>query len=107
MLAFPKRVYAIVRQVPAGYVITYGAIAHLLGDPTKAREVGWAMAVCGPDIPAQRVINSRGEVSGGHAPERRKMLEAEGVSFSKAGRVDLDRYLWLPDVASDRGATSC
>ena len=98
--------YAIVRQVPPGRVITYGTIARLLGDPMKAREVGWAMAICGSDVPAHRVINARGTVSGGHALERRRMLEAEGVVFGADGPVDLDQYLWLPDVGSDFGATS-
>lgn len=98
--------YDIVRQVPRGHVITYGAIARLLGDPTKAREVGWAMAVCGSDVPAHRVINARGEVSGGAARERRKKLAAEGVVITPAGRVDLDRYLWLPELDSGSSAPS-
>jgi methylated-DNA-protein-cysteine methyltransferase-like protein len=89
-------VYAIVRQVPPGSVITYGAIARVLGDPRKAREVGWAMAVAPDDVPAQRVINARGEVSGGNVGWRRTQLEAEGVVFLPDGRVDLDCYLWLP-----------
>jgi len=86
-----------VRQVPPGRVITYGAIALVLGKPNGAREVGWAMAVCPDGVPAQRVINARGEVSGGQAGVRRKQLEADGVAFLPGGRVDLDRYLWLPD----------
>ena len=101
--SFPRRVYAIVRKVPRGRVITYGAIAQLLGDPRKARQVGWAMAATpdsGRAIPAHRVINARGEVSGygafGGAERRRKRLEAEGVAFDANGRVDLERYLWLP-----------
>jgi methylated-DNA-protein-cysteine methyltransferase-like protein len=89
-------VYALVGQVPKGRVITYGAIAQLLGDPRKAREVGWAMAVAPQDVPAQRVVNARGEVSGGSATIRRERLEADGVVFLPDGRVDLDRYLWLP-----------
>jgi methylated-DNA-protein-cysteine methyltransferase related protein len=102
--SFPQLVYALVRQVPAGYVITYGAIARLLGDPRKARQVGWAMAATPreiPPIPAHRVINARGELSGGPSfggyAVQRKMLEAEGVVFQEDGRVDLERYLWLPD----------
>jgi methylated-DNA-protein-cysteine methyltransferase-like protein len=96
-------VYAIVRQVPSGSVITYGAIAQILGDPRKARQVGWAMAVAPEDaapIPAHRVVNARGDIPGGHASRRyrvhRKRLEAEGVVFSPDGRLDLERYLWLP-----------
>jgi methylated-DNA-protein-cysteine methyltransferase-like protein len=101
--SFPEQVYAIVRQVPAGSVITYGAIARVLGDPRKARQVGWAMAATpleAPAIPAHRVINAGGDIPGGHASRRyrvhRKKLEAEGVAFGQDGRVDLERYLWLP-----------
>jgi methylated-DNA-protein-cysteine methyltransferase-like protein len=103
--SFAQQVYAIVRQVPAGSVITYGAIARVLGDPRKARQVGWAMAVS-PDgddpaaVPAHRVVNARGDIPGGHASGRyrrhRKKLEAEGVVFTQDGRIDLERYLWLP-----------
>jgi methylated-DNA-protein-cysteine methyltransferase-like protein len=100
--SFPQQVYAIVASVPYGRVITYGAIAHLLGNPRKAREVGWAMAVApdrDPPIPAHRVINARGELSGsasGGIEVRRAQLEAEGVQFMADGRIDLERYLWLP-----------
>jgi len=87
-------------------VISYGAIARVLGDPRKAREVGWAMAATpheSPPIPAHRVINARGELSGGPSfggyGVQRKLLEAEGVAFMDDGRVDLERYLWLPDTA--------
>ena len=95
--------YAIVKSVPPGRVITYGAIAHLLGDPRKAREVGWAMAATPdqtPPIPAHRVVNARGELSGGPAfggyAIQRARLEAEGVRFLSNGRIDLEHYLWLP-----------
>ena len=101
--SFPRRVYGIVASVPRGRVITYGAIARLLGDPRKARQVGWAMAATSrqtPPIPAHRVINARGELSGGPSfggyAIQRAYLEAEGVQFEADGRVDLDRYLWLP-----------
>ena len=96
-----------VRQVPAGRVITYGTIARLLGDPRKAREVGWAMAAArsqSPPIPAHRVINAHGALSGGPAfggyRVQRNLLEAEGVLFMADGRVDLEQYLWLPAVAA-------
>jgi methylated-DNA-protein-cysteine methyltransferase related protein len=86
-----------VRLIPKGRVITYGAIATVLGEPRKAREVGWAMAACPEGLPYQRVINARGEISaGGDAHMRKKALEADGVVFLQDGRVDLDRYLWLP-----------
>ena len=100
--SFQTRVYEIVASVPYGRVITYGAIARLLGDPRKAREVGWAMAATPertPPLPAHRVINARGELSGsasGGIEGRRAQLEAEGVQFLSDGRIDLERYLWLP-----------
>ena len=57
-----------------------------------------------PPIPAHRVINARGELSGGAAfggyAVQRARLEADGVEFLADGRVDLDRYLWLPDDRS-------
>jgi methylated-DNA-protein-cysteine methyltransferase-like protein len=99
-VSFAEDVYTLVRQVPRGQVITYGAIARVLGDPRKARQVGWAMAMAPEGLPAHRVINARGDIPGGHASRRyrvhRTRLEAEGVVFTQDGRVDLDRYLWLP-----------
>src|SRR5258707_4023746 len=97
--SFPEQVYAIVRKVPRARVITYGAIARLLGDPRKARQVGWAMAATPdrrPRIPAHRVIRANGELPAGHAAHRAR-LAAEGVHFLDDGRVDLDAHLWLQD----------
>jgi methylated-DNA-protein-cysteine methyltransferase related protein len=97
---FDERVYALVRQVPEGRVVTYGAIARALGEPRKAREVGWAMHHCPDDVPAHRVINRFGEVTGDLATSgaefRRRELEAEGVRFDQRGRCDLGRYGWEP-----------
>ena len=101
--AFNALVYAIVARILRGRVTTYGAIARALGDPRKAREVGWAMAAMpqGHDLPAHRVINGRGELSGAWAfggyEVHRALLEAEGVQFLDDGRVDLDRHLWTPE----------
>jgi methylated-DNA-protein-cysteine methyltransferase-like protein len=62
--------------------------------------VGWIMNEASPGVPAQRVINSKGELSGSWAfgsPERmRELLAAEGIVFSDEGRVDLQRYGWNP-----------
>jgi methylated-DNA-protein-cysteine methyltransferase related protein len=101
--SFNRSVYAIVARIPRGHVTTYGAIARALGDPRKAREVGWAMAATpqGQNVPAHRVINSRGELSGAWAfggyAVHRALLEAEGVQFLDDGRVDLERHLWIPE----------
>jgi methylated-DNA-protein-cysteine methyltransferase-like protein len=93
-----EEVYALVRQVPCGRVTTYGAIARALGMHAGARQVGWAMAVCDDSVPAHRVVNASGAISGhrGGAELRRVLLEEEGVEFDAAGRVSLVRYLWEP-----------
>ncbi len=100
MASFDERVYAIVRRVPRGRVITYGAVAGLLGDRRLARQVGWAMRRCPADVPAHRVINAGGGVSGGRHPGdeplRQVLLKAEGVRFGVDGRCDLARYAWKP-----------
>jgi methylated-DNA-protein-cysteine methyltransferase-like protein len=94
------RVYALVRACPIGRVTTYGALAKAVGYPRGARMVGWIMNETPEGVPAQRVINSKGELSGSWAfgsPGRmRQLLEAEGIVFSADGRVDLKRYGWEP-----------
>lgn len=93
---FHERVYARVRQVPAGAVTTYGDVAAALGSPRVARHVGWALAALrDDDVPWHRVINAKGTISfRGDTPRgalQRARLEAEGVVFDARGRVDLKR----------------
>jgi len=97
--AFFAEVYALVRQVPAGRVVTYGQIAVYLGRPQGARTVGWAMRAAPEGVPWQRVINSQGRISEhGRSPDdvrhQRALLEAEGIVFDREGRVDLRVYQW-------------
>jgi methylated-DNA-protein-cysteine methyltransferase-like protein len=93
-------VYALVRACPAGRVTTYGWLAKAVGYPRGARMVGWIMNEAAQGVPAQRVINSKGELSGNWAFNNpggmRQLLEAEGIVFSDDGRVDLKRYGWDP-----------
>ena len=93
-------VYALVRACPAGRVTTYGWLAKAVGYPRGARMVGWIMNEASQGVPAQRVINSKGELSGNWAFNQpggmRKLLEDEGIVFSEDGRVDLKRYGWDP-----------
>ncbi|MBK8491574.1 MAG: MGMT family protein [Saprospirales bacterium] len=94
-------VYAITRRIPPGRVTTYGAIADSLA-LGSARMVGWALNKCAPfdDIPAHRVINRKGELSGRHhfAPPTRmqELLEQEGVKVVDNRVVDFDRLFWHP-----------
>ena len=94
------RVFALVRACPVGRVTTYGWLARTIGYPRGARMVGWFMNVTPEGVPAQRVINSKGELSGswafGQQGRMRSLLEAEGIVFSQEGRVDLKRYGWDP-----------
>lgn len=97
-------VYEIVRQVPVGRVTTYGAIARYLSLRAGARMVGWAMNGCHarPDVPAHRVVNRLGVLSGKHffgSPTRmQELLEAEGVAVDDDTVVDFRTRLWDPSV---------
>lgn len=102
-LTFYQRVYAIVEQIPKGKVTTYGAIAETLGMKRSSRMVGQALNAVteGLDIPAQRVINRIGALTGAHhfgGYERmRKLLEKEGVTFKKE-LVDMQKHFWHPQT---------
>ena len=94
------QVYALVRACPAGRVTTYGWLGKAVGYPRGARMIGWIMNESPEGVPAQRVINSKGELSGswafGQRGRMRQLLEAEGIVFSPDERVDLKRYGWDP-----------
>lgn len=98
-----RHVYALVRACPAGRVTTYGWIGAALGFPRGARMVGWIMNETpdGSDVPAQRVISAKGELTGswafGQRGRMRALLEAEGIAFREDGRVDMKRYGWDPN----------
>jgi methylated-DNA-protein-cysteine methyltransferase related protein len=102
---FYAAVWDLVRQVPAGKVISYGGVAERLAPPAgiadeiyrtyRARWVGQAMAACPADVPWQRVINSEGKISPRPGAElQRALLEAEGIEFDRRDRVDLKRFGW-------------
>jgi len=93
-------IWSVIRKIPRGRVATYGQIAELAGLEGHARQVGYALHHLpgGLSIPWHRVINAQGEVSprtGGDSHElQRMLLEAEGVTFDKRGRVDLKKFRW-------------
>ena len=96
MNSFFEQVYSVVEQIPPGKVVAYGQIARLLGRPRAAREVGWAMRHCPPQLPWQRVVMANGAITGGaYADMRRERLESEGVVFLPDGRVDMAVCGWL------------
>ena len=94
------QVFALVKACPPGRVTTYGWIGRALGYPRGARMIGWIMNESTNGVPAQRVINSKGELSGswafGQSGTMRQLLEAEGIVFSTEERVDMKRYGWDP-----------
>jgi methylated-DNA-protein-cysteine methyltransferase-like protein len=99
------RVYAFVRAVPRGRVVTYGQVALELGAPAAARAVGYALHNLPPgnDVPWWRVINVRGAIPlkgrGAHADLQRQLLEREGIVFDERDCTDLGRYRWYPGDA--------
>ncbi len=94
--AFYRLVYDIVKEIPAGSVVTYGQIARLAGYPQASRRVGQALFHA-PDergLPCHRVVNSSGRLAPGCSEKHRRLLEAEGVAFKKNGCVDVARCVW-------------
>ena len=102
---YRERVFAIVRQIPSGRVMTYGQIAEILGDNYTPRTVGFVMNSATEDVPWQRVINAQGACSTGHiilpVNLQQQMLESEGVVFNEKGRCDLKKYRWQPDLGEE------
>lgn len=97
-----SKIYRVVRRIPSGRVMTYGGVAKEAGLPGRARQVGYALHALSDemgDVPWQRVVNARGRVSlpdwEGAGALQRSLLEAEGVVFDEAGRIDLAHYGWL------------
>lgn len=101
---FFKKVYRITKRIPYGKVTTYGEIAEACGIRSAARTVGWALNGCGPDIPAHRVVNRFGALTGkihfGDPNLMEELLRSEGVEFDENGCVRLDKHLWKPKISS-------
>ena len=103
---FRERVLAVVRQIPAGRVTTYGTVSLLAGHPRAARQVGgvlYGLRHGETDVPWHRVINAEGGISTfkvGSGELQVALLESEGVVVNDR-RVDLGRYLWRPDPEDD------
>jgi len=101
--SFFEKVYEVVRLIPRGRVTSYGAIAEYLGSKGSARMVGWAMNAslsAKENIPAHRVVNRKGLLSGKHhfgAPTiMQQLLESEGIEVVDDQIIDFDRHFWNP-----------
>ena len=96
-----EAVYALVRRIPRGRVVTYGQLATLIENRLSPRAVGWAMHGCPEDVPWQRVVNASGGCSTDRLPDlpgglQRGLLEQEGIEFGENGTLDLERFRWYP-----------
>lgn len=92
-----KTIWSVVATVPPGWVTTYGEVARQVAR-CGPRQVGYALASLEPDsdIPWHRVVNRLGAVSPRSEGDdhQRERLEAEGIRFDRAGKIDLKRYRW-------------
>jgi methylated-DNA-protein-cysteine methyltransferase-like protein len=101
-ISFFEQVFEVVKLIPKGRVSSYGAIAHFLGTKSSARMVGWAMnaAHALPDIPAHRVVNRNGMLSGKMhfaTPTRmEELLKKEKIKVVNDQIVDFQIKFWDP-----------
>ena len=104
---FYQRVYDVVRKIPKGRVASYGDIAEYLGTKSSARTVGYAMNNAhsvSPPIPAHRVVNRNGLLTGKHhfgSPTMmQQLLENEGVKIVDDQVQDFEKLRWIPKYKS-------
>ena len=104
---FYQRVRIVLKAVPEGCVASYGQVAMLCGYPKHSRRVGYALKyeLAGSDVPAHRVVNARGVLSGAGNFEfpdlQRNLMAAEGVKAEWTGRewkVDIKKYGWKTTI---------
>ena len=101
---FFQDVYEVVKLIPSGRVTTYGAIAKYLGAKSSARMVGWALNAAHqyPDVPAQRVVNRLGLLTGkihfGHPNAMQELLESEGVEIQNDQVKNFIQLFWDPSI---------
>lgn len=107
-MTFYEKMRIICLSIPAGQVATYGQIAMLCGKPKNSRQVGYGLKhdLAGPDVPAFRVVNGKGGLSGavhfGIPGLQRELLRSDGVEVFWNGSVwcvDLKKYGWKTSIA--------
>lgn len=101
--SFFRDVYDVVRQIPKGRVTSYGAVAAYLGTKLSARMVGWAMNaahIAKPKVPAHRVVNRNGMLTGKHhfpTPTlMEELLKKEKIEVKNDVVVDFEKLFWNP-----------
>ena len=102
---FFNDVWEVVRLIPKGRVTSYGAIANYLGTKLSARMVGWAMNAAHnakPKVPAQRVVNRNGMLSGkmhfATPTTMQELLEKEKITVKNDVIVDFEKLFWDPMI---------
>lgn len=101
---FFENVFDVVRLIPEGRVTSYGSIAKYLGTPKSSRMVGWAMNAAHKhfDIPAHRVVNRNGLLTGKHhfftENEMENRLIAEGIHVKDDKVIDFKQLFWDPTI---------
>lgn len=110
MSNFYDRVYEVAKLIPYGRITSYGAIAKFLGAARSARMVGYAMNASHihPDIPAHRVLNRKGLLTGKHhfggSTLMEDLLKSEGIRVEENQVMDFDKHFWDPseDLNQDK-----
>lgn len=101
--SFFEKVYEVVRKIPYGRITSYGAIAEYLGAKKSARMVGWALNASHrkEDIPAHRVVNRKGLLTGKHHFDgtnlMQQLLESEGVIIKDHQIINFEALFWNPN----------
>ncbi len=103
MLPFTEGVIQIIKEIPEGKVMTYGQIAEIAGNPRAARQVARILHTMSKkyNLPWHRVVNAKGHIAlkdDEQYNEQLFSLEAEGVEFDTAGRIDLEKYRENPST---------
>jgi methylated-DNA-protein-cysteine methyltransferase related protein len=99
---FFEDVYEVVKLIPKGRVTSYGAIAHYLGAKSSSRMVGWSLNKCPKSVPAHRVVNRNGLLTGKHnfmiGKSMEQRLQDEGVEVIEDQIKDFKTVFWDPQT---------
>ena len=104
-----KRIISVLKRIPKGKVISYGAVAALAGLPNGARQVVRVLHSSSEKegLPWCRVLRKDGSIAlppGGGFELQRSLLRKEGVRVTREGRVDMSRYAWSGKLGATRAA---